>query len=86
MQRMVRTQIQLTADQHRRLRRWARSLGISLSEAVRRCVADRLAAEETIPSRQDRVRAALGMAGKYSDPDPHVAVEHDRHLAEAYRH
>jgi hypothetical protein len=74
---MVRTQIQLTPDQHRRLRRWARSLGILLSEAVRRCMADRLATEETTPSRQDRIRAAPGVAGKYSDSDPNVAVEHD---------
>lgn len=83
---MVRTQIQLTEDQHRRLRRWARSLGISLAEAVRRCVSDRLAADEAAPSREDRIHAALVVSGKYSDPDPDVAVDHDRYLAEAYRH
>jgi hypothetical protein len=33
---MVRTHVQLTEEQHRRLRRWARELGVSLSEAVRR--------------------------------------------------
>ncbi len=33
---MVRTQIQLPEEQYRWLRRWARRLGISLSEAVRR--------------------------------------------------
>ena len=32
---MVRTQIQLPEEQYRWLRRWARRLGISLSEAVR---------------------------------------------------
>jgi len=83
---MVRTQIQLTDDQHRRLRRWAQSLGISLAEAVRRCVTDRLAADETAPSREGRIRAALAVSGKYSDPDPNVAVDHDRYVAEAYRH
>jgi len=84
---MVRTQIQLTEEQHRGLRRWASRLGVSLSEAVRRCVADRLRAEERAPSRQDRVRAALAVCGKYADPEgeAHVAAEHDRHLAEAYR-
>ncbi len=33
---MVRTQIQLPEEQYRWLRRWARRLGISLSEAVLR--------------------------------------------------
>jgi hypothetical protein len=83
---MVRTQIQLTDDQHRRLRRWAQTLGISLAEAVRRCVTEHLAADEAAPSRKDRIRAVLSLAGKYSDPDPHVAADHDRYLAEAYRH
>ena len=84
---MVRTQIQLPEDQHRRLRRWARELGISLSEAVRRCVADRLASEDAMPAREARVRAALHVCGKYRDPKgtSRVALEHDAHLAEAYR-
>jgi hypothetical protein len=82
---MVRTQIQLT-DQYRRLRRWAQALGLSLAEAVRRRIAEHLAADEVAPSREDRIRAALALAGKHSDPDPNVAVDHDRYLAEAYRH
>jgi hypothetical protein len=84
---MVRTQIQLPEDQYRRLRRWARERGISLAEAIRRCVADRLVAEEGAPSRAERVRAALAVCGKYRDPDgqSRVAIDHDRRLAEAYR-
>ena len=84
---MVRTQIQLPEEQYRRLRQLARRLGISLSEAIRRCVADRLAVEETTPSHEERVRAALAVCGKYVDPQgpSRVAPEHDRHLAEAYR-
>jgi len=83
---MVRTQIQLPEEQYRRLKRWARRRGVSLSEAVRRCVADRLVAEEAAPSREELVRSALAVCGKYADPDgpSRVAQEHDRHLAEAY--
>lgn len=83
---MVRTQIQLPESQYRSLRRWARRLGVSLSEAVRRCVADRLAVEEAAPSRDQQIRSALAVCGKYADPDgpSRVAQEHDRHLAEAY--
>jgi hypothetical protein len=84
---MVRTQIQLPEEQHRRLRRWARQRGVSLAEAVRRCVADRLAREQEAPSRAELVRAALGVCGTYGDPSgsSRVAVDHDRHLAAAYR-
>jgi metal-responsive CopG/Arc/MetJ family transcriptional regulator len=84
---MVRTQIQLPEEQYRRLRKWSRRLGISLSEAVRRCIADHLAHEEAAPSREDRIRGALAVCGKYTDPEGAsiVAQEHDRHLAEAYR-
>lgn len=84
---MVRTQIQLSEDQYRRLRKWARRIGVSLSEAVRRCVADHLAVEETAPSREERVRSALTICGKYAEPrsPSRVAADHDRHLAEAYR-
>ena len=84
---MVRTQIQLPEEQYRRLKKWSRQLGISLSEAVRRCIADHLAHEEAAPSREDRIRGALAVCGKYTDPEgaSSVAQEHDRHLAEAYR-
>jgi hypothetical protein len=83
----VRTQIQLPEEQHRRLRRWAGRLGVSLSEAVRRCLAERLAQEEATSSGEERVRAALSVCGKYADPKgpSRVAADHDRHLAEAYR-
>jgi hypothetical protein len=84
---MVRTQIQLTENQHRRLRGWANRLGISLSEAVRRCVEERLAVEERSGGREEQVRAALAVVGKYADPSgrSRVGKEHDRHFAEAVR-
>lgn len=84
---MVRTQIQLTLDQHRRLKRWAQQRGISLSEAVRRCVVAHLDAEQGAPARATLVREALQVAGTHQDPEgaTDVAREHDRHLSDAYR-
>lgn len=84
---MVRTQIQLTPDQHRRLKKWARLRGISLSEAIRRVVAERLDAEQPAPSREALVRDAMTVVGAYRDPTgaTDVAREHDRYLSEAYR-
>ena len=84
---MIRTQIQLTPEQHRRRKRWAQQRGISLAEAVRRCVTEHLAEESPVGTRADRVREALATAGKYSDPSgkTDVAREHDAALADAYR-
>jgi len=84
---MVRTQILLTEEQHRQLKRWARELGISLAEAVRRCVADRLSAEEAAMGPAERVREALAVVGRYADGrrQTQVARGHDKHLAKAYR-
>ena len=84
---MVRTQIQLQDDQYRDLRRWSQRLGISLSEAVRRCVAERIATEAHTPTYEERVKKVLALAGKYRDQEnrPDVAERHDDYLADAYR-
>ena len=83
---MVRTQIQLTEVQHRELTRYSRRLGISLSEAIRRCVNAQLEHDETAPARDERIRAALAVCGKYRDPhgETGVALDHDRYLDDAY--
>lgn len=83
---MVRTQVQLTEEQHRKVKEWARSLGISFSEAVRRCIAYRMASREAAGDRQARMREALAVVGKYADDSrSRVAKDHDDVLAEAYR-
>ncbi|MDP2958353.1 MAG: hypothetical protein Q8N53_18135 [Longimicrobiales bacterium] len=84
---MIRTQIQLTEDQHRALRRWAAGLRISMSEAVRRCVASQLGHEEQRGGRAAQVREAMAVVGRYQDPEgpSRVAMDHDDHLADAYR-
>lgn len=81
---MKRTQIQLTEEQHRRLKRWADRLGISMAEAVRRCVDERLA-EEAGRGRDALVSDALSVIGKYADPEGRddVGREHDAYLAQA---
>ena len=83
---MVRTQIQLTEGQCVQLKRWASRLGISLAEAVRRCVADRLVAEGVDVGRDSLVREAFAVVGKYADSEgaSRVAKEHDEHLAAAF--
>ena len=84
---MVRTQIQLTEAQHRELTRYSRRLGVSLSEAVRRCVNAQIEHDRTSPAREERVHAALAVCGKYRDArgETRVAMEHDRWLDDAFR-
>ena len=83
---MIRTQIQLSPELHRALKRWAAERRISLAEAVRRCVASQLSRDTPASSRNDRVREALSVVGKYADPGgaSRVAKDHDDHLADAY--
>lgn len=83
---MVRVQIQVDPARHRLLKRRARRLGVSVAEVVRRCIDSSLEAESA-DHRQDRVRRALAVAGKYHDPQGAATIgrDHDAALAEVYR-
>jgi len=81
----VRTQIQLTESQARRVRSLARQEGISMAEFIRRCV-DR-ALERDEPDREVLYERAAGAVGRFEDREKadDVAEEHDRYLEDAYR-
>lgn len=81
---MIRTQIQLTEVQARKLRVAARREGISLAEAIRRLV-DRGLAEESEERARLYARAAESV-GRYRDRKGarDVAKEHDAYLDEAF--
>jgi hypothetical protein len=79
---MIRTQIQLTEEQARRLRRAARAQGVSMAEVVRRCIDQGLAVAE----RGERYARAAGLVGAFEDRGGtrRVAEEHDRYLGDAF--
>ncbi len=81
---MVRTQIQLTEEQARRLRRVANDQGVSLAEFIRRCI-DRALAEEApgIDRAYARASALIGTL-MLDDGAEDLAENHDRHLAETF--
>lgn len=81
---MVRTQIQLTELQARRLRERARREGVSLAEVIRRYVERGLSTEPA--DRGRRYARAARLIGRFRDKRGarDVAREHDRHLDEAY--
>jgi len=81
---MIRTQIQLSEEQARRLRAAARREHISLAEAIRRLV-DRGLADEKADRARLYARAAEAV-GRYRDRRgaKDVAREHDGYLDEAF--
>ena len=81
---MVRTQIQLTEQQARRLRAEARAQGVSLAEMIRRFVDAGLAAEET--NRSVLYARAGELVGRFPDRRGarDLAQEHDRYVDEAF--
>lgn len=83
---MVRVQVQLDPSQHRKVKRRAKRLGVSVAEVVRRCIDAGLRADETV-TREDRARRALAVCGRHLDPKgpSDVARDHDSALADAYR-
>lgn len=82
---MVRTQIQLTDQQARRLRAQARDRGLSLAEVIRRCVDKGLA--EDMPDRAALYDRAARVVGRFRDLRGvrNVSSKHDRYLDEAFK-
>lgn len=82
---MMRTQIQLEEEQHRRLRALAHRRGTSMAALIRECLDEILEREAAAPTYEQRVSALLGVAGRYADTagEDRVAEEHDRFLLEA---
>jgi len=76
---MIRTQISLTEDQMRRLRREARRRRVSLAAVIRDAV-DRVVPDEDV-RRRDRVDTLLAAAGSVASGTGSVAREHDGVLA-----
>lgn len=81
---MIRTQVQFTDEQARRLRRVANKEGVSIAELVRRCVAQTLGDDEQ--QLEEAYARAAAVIGAFQDPHGgSVAEEHDEHLDEAFR-
>jgi Arc/MetJ-type ribon-helix-helix transcriptional regulator len=80
---MIRTQVQLTEEQVRALKRLAAQNKKSVADIVRQSVELYLAHEERT-GKALRIQRALEAAGKFSSGTANGSSEHDRHLADAY--
>jgi predicted DNA-binding protein len=81
---MVRTQIQLTEEQMKSLRRLAAATGRSIADLIRQSVEQYVAAQFGI-SREERIQRAIRATGRFSSGKSDISKEHDRYLAEAFR-
>ena len=78
---MIRTQIQLTQEQARRLRVVASERGVSVAALIREALDRYLATADRSASVRDKAIAAIGgfHSGRHD-----VAEAHDEHLVDAF--
>ena len=81
---MIRTQIQLTEEQTRRLRDSAGRSGVSVAEVIRRSVDRYLDQDAMMPATPPTRLSALKVIGMFHCGPSDVASRHGDYLDEAY--
>jgi len=81
---MVRTQIQLTAEQAVRVKKVAKESHISMAQVIRQGI-DAFLRSAANTKAEDRLDRALRAAGRYRSGKRNGSSRHDLHLAQAYR-
>lgn len=79
---MVRTQVQLTEEQHSGLRRLAAAKRVSMARLIREGV-DKLLTSEVAVSEEEAMRRALAVMGRYHSGKSDISKRHDDYIAEA---
>ena len=80
---MVRTQIQLTEDQSKALKKIAQSRHLSVAEIIRKAV-DTVIKSNTVVNAEERHKRAMEIVGKFSSGKRDVSKKHDLYLTEVY--
>jgi hypothetical protein len=81
---MIRTQIQLTKEQAKAIKRVAAAQGESLAAVVRRAI-DMMLKAAPAEDPEDQRKRALEIVGKFRSGRSDVSTRHDSHLEEAFR-
>lgn len=81
---MVRTQIQLTEEQAKALKRMAARLGVSIAELVRRGV-DAILKSSAEVSPEERRRRAMAAVGKFHSGRNDMSSRHDEEFVKAVK-
>jgi len=80
---MIRTQIQLTEEQARKLKHLAAERHISMAELIRQGV-DAIVQKERLFDHEEQRQRAIKATGRFRSGCRDLAAEHDRYLEEAY--
>ena len=81
---MVRTQIQLTEDQAKKVKKIAAHRGVPMAEVIRDAIDGVIRSEAgTVP--EDRRKRALDIVGKFRSGKRDVSKRHDAYLAEVLK-
>ena len=81
---MVRTQIQLTEDQAKKVKKIAAHRGVPMAEVIRDAI-DGVIRSEARTVLEDRRKRALDIVGKFRSGKGDVSKRHDAYLAEALK-
>jgi len=80
---MVRTQIQITEEQARAVKKIALSRDVSVAELIRRAV-DTMVKSNPLADPEERLKRAIEIVGKFRSGKHDIAKKHDKYLEDAY--
>ena len=80
---MVRTQIQLTEEQAKAVKKIARAPHLSVAELIRQAV-DNLIKASTVIDVEERRKRAIDASGRFRSGLRDLSTEHDKYLEEAF--
>ena len=80
---MVRTQIQLTEEQVKALKKIALSRHLSIAELIRQAV-DTIIRTNTMVDIEERRKRAIDIVGRFSSGKRDISRKHDTYLVEAF--
>ncbi len=80
---MVRTQIQLTEEQVKALKKIALSRHLSIAELIRQAV-DTVIRTNTTVDIEERRKRAIDIVGRFSSGKRDISRKHDAYLVEAF--
>ncbi|MCF6154617.1 MAG: ribbon-helix-helix protein, CopG family [wastewater metagenome] len=80
---MVRTQIQLTEEQVKALKKIALSRHLSIAELIRQAV-DTMIRSNTMVDIEERRKRAIDIVGRFSSGKRDISRKHNTYLVEAF--